>query len=99
MPRAIEILGLDGAFSNLERVCAKQGMDWKVNLRKRARERRMFDAAFASGTVEDFQAYLARGGPRTSVSQVYLPRAELRQAMAEMRAGTFIKTGSESVRR
>jgi hypothetical protein len=25
--------------------------------------------------------------------------AELRQAMAEMRAGTFIKTGSEPVRR
>jgi lambda family phage portal protein len=38
-----EILGLDAGFSNLERVCAKQGMNWKVNLRKRARERRMMD--------------------------------------------------------
>jgi lambda family phage portal protein len=38
-----EILGLDAGFSNLERVCAKQGSNWKTNLRKRARERRMMD--------------------------------------------------------
>lgn len=56
---------------------------WKF--RNVASERRMFSAAFASGTVDDFRAYLARGGPQTSVSEVYLPRAELRQAM---RTGT-----------
>lgn len=38
-----EILGLDAGFSSLERVCAGQGMNWKVNLRKRARERRLMD--------------------------------------------------------
>ena len=53
---------------------------WKV--RNVASERRLFDAALTSGTVEDFRAYLARGGPRASVSEVYLPRAELRQAMS-----------------
>jgi hypothetical protein len=56
---------------------------WK--LRNVASERRLFGAALATGTVESFRAYLARGGPREEVSQVLLPRAELRQAMS---AGT-----------
>ncbi|MTK12696.1 MAG: phage portal protein [Clostridiaceae bacterium] len=37
------ILGLDAAFSTLEKECAKQGMDWRENIRQRARERRMFE--------------------------------------------------------
>ncbi|MDR3438960.1 phage portal protein [Telmatospirillum sp.] len=37
------ILGLDAGFSTLERECAKQGMDWRENIRQRARERKMFD--------------------------------------------------------
>ncbi|HVW27647.1 MAG TPA: hypothetical protein VHC69_19915 [Polyangiaceae bacterium] len=53
---------------------------WKV--RNVASERRLFAAALSSGTVEDFRAYLSRGGPREAVSQVYLPRAELRQAVS-----------------
>ena len=53
---------------------------WKV--RNVGSEQRMFDAALASGTVEAFRDYLARGGPRASVSDVYLPRAELKRAMS-----------------
>ncbi|HEX3593770.1 MAG TPA: hypothetical protein VHU80_01675 [Polyangiaceae bacterium] len=52
---------------------------WK--LRNVGSEQRMFNGALASGTVESFRAYLARGGPRAEVSKVLLPRAELRRAM------------------
>ena len=53
---------------------------WK--LRNVASERRMFSSALTTGTVDSFRAYLARGGPRPEVSEVFLPRAELRQAMS-----------------
>lgn len=34
-----EILGLDAGFGTLEESCARQGADWRDNLRQRARER------------------------------------------------------------
>lgn len=37
-------LRLSGKFSNLERECAEQGIDWKSNARKLARQRRFFES-------------------------------------------------------
>jgi hypothetical protein len=45
----------------------------------------MFATALSEGTVASLRAYVARGGPRLVVSQILLPRVELREAM---RAGT-----------
>jgi hypothetical protein len=56
---------------------------WKV--RNVASEQLLYRAARSRDDVEAYQAYLARGGPRTDVSEILLPRAELRNAVG---AGT-----------
>lgn len=56
---------------------------WKT--RNVLSERRLYTAVKARGDVEGYRAYLARGGPRTEVSDVLLPQAELKVAA---RAGT-----------
>jgi capsid protein len=38
-----EVLGLDAGFGTLEESCARQGADWRDNLRQRARERAEMD--------------------------------------------------------
>jgi hypothetical protein len=50
-------------------------------LRNLASEQRMYSTAADLGTVESLRAYVARGGPRRLVSEVLLPRAELKDAM------------------
>lgn len=50
-------------------------------LRNLASERRMYSTAANAGTVDSLRAYVARGGPRRLVSEVLLPRAELKDAM------------------
>jgi hypothetical protein len=54
---------------------------WKV--RNLMSEARLYQAAVATGSVEAFQAYLARGGNRPEVKDTLLPRAELKRAEAE----------------
>lgn len=46
-------------------------------------EQRMYAAATRRNDVAGYRAYVARRGPRADVAEVLLPRAELRQAMAE----------------
>lgn len=50
-------------------------------LRNLASEQRLYSAAVGTATVESLRAYVARGGPRRVVSEVLLPRAELKDAM------------------
>jgi hypothetical protein len=54
-------------------------MLWKA--RNVASERKLFARATAENDVAGYRAYLDRGGPRAEVRDVYLPRAELREAM------------------
>jgi hypothetical protein len=49
---------------------------WKA--RNLVSERRIYKAAVDQDDVEGYQAYLARGGRRPQVSEILLPRAELR---------------------
>jgi hypothetical protein len=44
-------------------------------------ERELYRAAVRQNTVASYRAYLARGGARPDVAQVFLPRAELEVAM------------------
>jgi hypothetical protein len=46
-------------------------------------EERLYAAARAAGTTEAYRAYLARGGTRTDVTEVLLPRAELQETIAK----------------
>jgi hypothetical protein len=46
-------------------------------------ERALFERAHQKDTVEAYRAYLARGGKRSEVTDLLLPRAELRGAVAE----------------
>lgn len=52
-------------------------------LRNHLGERAIYERAVASNTIASYRAYLARGGHRTDVSELLLPRAELRAAVAE----------------
>jgi hypothetical protein len=52
-------------------------------LRNHTGERAIYERAVASNTIESYRAYLARGGKRSDVSELLLPRAELRAAIAE----------------
>lgn len=54
---------------------------WKA--RNMMSEARLYQAAVAKGSVEAFQAYLARGGTRPEVKDTLLPRAELKRAEAD----------------
>ena len=49
--------------------------------RNAASEQRLYTKAKTENTVSAYRAYLARGGPRSEVRHVLLPRAQLRQAM------------------
>lgn len=52
-------------------------------LRNHTGERALYERSVASNSIESYRAYLARGGQRTDVSDLLLPRAELRVAIAE----------------
>jgi hypothetical protein len=52
-------------------------------LRNHLGERAIYSQAVVQNSVESYQAYLARGGKRSDVSELHLPRAELRAAVAE----------------
>jgi hypothetical protein len=54
---------------------------WKA--RNFMSEARLYQAAVAQNSVESLQAYLARGGSRSEVKDVLLPRAELKRAEAQ----------------
>jgi len=52
-------------------------------LRNHLGERAIYAHAVTSNTVEGYRDYLARGGTRADVRDLYLPRAELHAAIAE----------------
>ncbi len=52
-------------------------------LRNHLGERAIYREAVLKNSVEGYREYLARGGSRTDVSELLLPRAELRAAIAE----------------
>jgi len=52
-------------------------------LRTSLSEAALYRASVTENTVESLQAYLARGGKRSEVSEIYLPRAELGVAKAK----------------
>jgi hypothetical protein len=52
-------------------------------LRNHLGERTIYERAVRENSIEGYRAYLARGGQRTDVSELHLPRAELRAAVAE----------------
>lgn len=52
-------------------------------LRNHLGERAIYQEAVVKNSVESYQEYLARGGTRSDVSDLLLPRAELRAAVAE----------------
>jgi len=52
-------------------------------LRNHMGERSLYERSVTSNSIESYRAYLARGGQRTDVSELLLPRAELRAAIAE----------------
>jgi hypothetical protein len=45
-------------------------------------EKALYRAAIQADTVESYRAYLSRGGTRAEVSELFLPRAELKKAIA-----------------
>lgn len=51
-------------------------------LRNHSGERAIYAHAVLQNSVESYRAYLARGGKRPEVSELLLPRAELREAVA-----------------
>ncbi|HSC88413.1 MAG TPA: hypothetical protein VLC09_14120 [Polyangiaceae bacterium] len=53
------------------------------SLRNSFSEKELYRAAVQANTVASYQAYLARGGERADVAQLFLPRARLEQAMRE----------------
>jgi len=55
------------------------------SLRNSFSEKELYRAAVQTNTAESYQAYLARGGARPDVADLFLPRAELERAM---RVGT-----------
>jgi len=54
---------------------------WKA--RNFLSEERLYGAARALGTTQAYRDYLARGGTRSDVTDVLLPRAELQEAIAK----------------
>ena len=52
-------------------------------LRNHLGERKIYAAAVLANSVESYRAFLARGGQRSDVIELHLPRAELRAAIAE----------------
>jgi hypothetical protein len=52
-------------------------------LRNHLGERALYERSVAKNSIESYRAYLARGGQRTDVSDLLLPRAELRAAIQE----------------
>jgi hypothetical protein len=52
-------------------------------LRNHLGERTIYERAVTENSIDGYRAYLARGGQRTDVSELHLPRAELRAAVAE----------------
>jgi hypothetical protein len=52
-------------------------------LRNHVGERTIYERAVTENSIESYRSYLARGGRRTDVSDLHLPRAELRAAVAE----------------
>lgn len=67
-------------------VAAGVALGWGVwRARNSLSEARLFEQARSTDSVEGYQAYIARGGTRSDVTEVLLPRAELEQAR---RAGT-----------
>jgi len=52
-------------------------------LRNHLGERTLYERSVMSNSIESYRAYLARGGQRSDVSELLLPRAELRAAVQE----------------
>ncbi|HEV8550792.1 MAG TPA: hypothetical protein VGQ57_17220 [Polyangiaceae bacterium] len=52
-------------------------------LRNHLGERAIYEHAVAANGIDGYRAYLARGGKRPEVSELFLPRAELRAAVAQ----------------
>lgn len=52
-------------------------------LRNHLGERAIYRRALLANSVEGYEAYLARGGKRSDVTDLHLPRAELRAAVAQ----------------
>ncbi|HTQ05749.1 MAG TPA: hypothetical protein VMI54_17925 [Polyangiaceae bacterium] len=52
-------------------------------LRNHLGERAIYQEAFVKNSVAGYRDYLARGGTRSDVRELLLPRAELREAVAE----------------
>lgn len=46
-------------------------------------ERALYRAALAADTIDGYRSYLARGGQRDEVRELFLPRAELKRAIRE----------------
>jgi hypothetical protein len=53
------------------------------SLRNHLGERTIYERAVSENSIAGYRAYLARGGQRADVSELHLPRAELKAAVAE----------------
>jgi hypothetical protein len=58
-------------------------------LRNHSGERAIYARAAAANNVEGYRAYLARGGTQADVTDLLLPRAELRTAVADDNVGAI----------
>lgn len=68
-------------------------------MRNRLSEKRLFEKAKRENSVAAYRAYLQRGGPRTIVRDIFLPRAELKAAAATGKVEAlerYIKTHPKS---